>query len=358
MTKESHTKAGLNKKVITTYKGFDSDFRCRGFQYKVGMEYVHKGPVSACSSGFHACEYPLDVFDYYPPIASRFAVVKQSGGLSRKGVDTKVASRNIRIELEIGIAGLVKAAVEYVSSRCEPLDVSSPASATGYRGAATATDPSGAASATGSWGAASATGPSGAASATGHLGAASATGDRGAASATGYRSAASATGDRSAAEVTGYRGAASTTGELSAASTTGNLSVASATGDRSAAEATGYRGAASATGDRGVASATGGLGAASATGKEGAASATGDLSAALTTGFQGEASATGQHAVALAAGVGNKARGREGCALFLVYRDPDDGSILHAKTLIVGKRGIKPDTWYRLNAEGKVEIAE
>lgn len=322
MTKESHTKTGLNKKVITTYKGFDSDFRCRGFQYKVGMEYVHKGPVSACNSGFHACEYPLDVFDYYPPIASRFAVVEQSGGLSRKGVDTKVASRNIRIKSEIGIADLVKAAVEYVSSRCEPLDVSSSASATGYRDVASATGRSGAASATGIWGAASATGHSGAASATGTSGAASATGDQGVASVTGYRS------------------------------------VASATGDRSAAEATGYRGAASATGDRGVASVTDGLGAASATGKEGAASATGNLSAALTTGFQGEASATGQHAVALAAGVGNKARGREGCALFLVYRDPDDGSILHAKALIVGKRGIKPDTWYRLNAEGKVEIAE
>ena len=66
----------------------------------------------------------------------------------------------------------------------------------------------------------------------------------------------------------------------------------------------------------------------------------------------------GKHAVALAAGEEGSAKGREGCALFLVYRDPNDGSILHAKALIVGKNGIKPDTWYRLNAKGKIEIAE
>lgn len=191
-----------NEETIVTYKGFDKDFKCRDFQYEVGGEYTHTGPVNACESGFHACEYPLHVFNYYSPSGSRFAVVEQSGNLSRHGEDTKVASRHIRIKFEIGIADLVKAAVEYVASRCKPLDADSPASATG------------------DWG---------------------------------------------AAEV------------------------------------------------------------------------------------------TGQHAVALAAGEEGGAKGREGCALFLVYRSPDNGSILHAKALIVGKNGIKPDTWYCLNSNGEVE---
>jgi hypothetical protein len=95
-------------------------------------------------------------------------------------------------------------------------------------------------------------------------GAASATGERGAASATGWSGAASATGERGAASANGWRGAASATGERGAAS---------ATGESGAASATGWSGAASATGAWGAASATGGSGAASVTGLNGRAQA-------------------------------------------------------------------------------------
>ena len=162
--------------TITTFKGFDKDLKCRGFQYKVGETFKHDGAVKACESGFHACEYPLDVFGYYPPAGNRFAVVEQSGELSRHSDDSKVASKSISIKAEISIAGLVKAAIEYTTSRCNPVDPESPASATGVRGAASATGYQGAASATGYQGAASATGDQGAASATGEASVAVSTG--------------------------------------------------------------------------------------------------------------------------------------------------------------------------------------
>ena len=171
------------KEIITAYKGFDSDMKCRGLQYEVGKTHVHEGEVKACESGFHACEYPLDVFGHYAPAGNSFAIVEQSGNLSRHDDDSKVASSEIKIKAQIDFAGLVKAAVEYTASRCKPVDPDSPASSTGYQGAA---------SSTGDYGAASSTGYQGAASSTGYQGAASSTGAHSVAMACGHESKAKA----------------------------------------------------------------------------------------------------------------------------------------------------------------------
>ena len=168
------------------YKGMDANMRCRGVHYEVGKEYETDKAV-ACVIGFHACEYPLDVFGYYPPATSRYFSVEQGGVLSKSCGDTKVASTKIKIVAEIGIAELIKSAVEYTKTRAKE-------------------EPGG--HATGDQGAASATGDQGAAAATGYQGAAAATGYQGAASATGYRGAASATGDQGAASAPGRAGVA------------------------------------------------------------------------------------------------------------------------------------------------------
>jgi len=130
---------------VTAYKGFDVNLQCRGFQFEVGETYLHEEEVQACESGFHACEYPLDVFKYYPPAKSRFARVTQSGQISRHGEDSKVASSVIRVDAEIGLPDLVQAAVAYTASLCAPCGALPEDGATGERGAASATGERGAA---------------------------------------------------------------------------------------------------------------------------------------------------------------------------------------------------------------------
>lgn len=103
---------------MKTYKGFDKDLKCKGFQYEIGKEYEMDGEIKACQRGFHACEAPLDVFIYYAPGLSRFCEVEQSGELSREeGKDTKVASSKIKIGAEIGVPGFVKAQIEWTKEK-------------------------------------------------------------------------------------------------------------------------------------------------------------------------------------------------------------------------------------------------
>ena len=99
-------------KTMKAYKGFDKNLQCRGFQYEVGKEY-ETDRAELCEAGFHACESPFKVWDFYPPIdGNRFCEVEQSGDVKR-GDDGKSVSTKLKVGAEIGIPGLVKAHVEW-----------------------------------------------------------------------------------------------------------------------------------------------------------------------------------------------------------------------------------------------------
>ena len=99
---------------IIGYKGFDKDFKCRDFQYEVGKEYTHDGKVEMCSSGFHFCENPPDVFNYYNAGENnRFAVVEADEVSPEKGeVDSKRVAGKLKIKAEISVFELCKISVE------------------------------------------------------------------------------------------------------------------------------------------------------------------------------------------------------------------------------------------------------
>lgn len=63
---------------MKAYKGFDENLKCRDFQYEIGKEYEEPN-AKLCETGFHACENPIDVFEYYPPASSREEFVEIIG---------------------------------------------------------------------------------------------------------------------------------------------------------------------------------------------------------------------------------------------------------------------------------------
>ena len=161
------------------FKGFDKDLKCRDFQYEIGKEYSEE-KADICNYGFHACEFPMDVFNYYPPSDSRYCEVELEANNQKSSDDSKRVGKKISVKAEIGIAGIIKAGVEYIKEQVNWED------------------------------------------------------DK--ATNTGNRSAATNTGNQSAATNTGYQSAATNTGNQSAAIVEGKESIALATGINSKAK--------------------------------------------------------------------------------------------------------------------------
>ena len=113
----------MSKNVITSYKGFDKNMQCRGFQYEVGKEYEMDGEIKCCNRGFHACKSPLEVWDYYDMLNSRYAEVEQTGKIDEEEKSTKVCSSHIKIKAELKLADIINIGVEWLKDITSPSKV-------------------------------------------------------------------------------------------------------------------------------------------------------------------------------------------------------------------------------------------
>ena len=113
----------MGNKAITSYKGFDKNMQCRGFQYEVGKEYEMDGEIKCCNRGFHACKSPLEVWDYYDILNSRYAEVEQSGKIEEEENTTKVCSSRIKIKAELKLADIINIGVEWLKDITTPSKV-------------------------------------------------------------------------------------------------------------------------------------------------------------------------------------------------------------------------------------------
>ena len=113
----------MSENVIKSYKGFDKDMQCRGFQYEVGKEYNMDGEIKWCNRGFHACKSPLEVWDYYDMLNSRFAEVEQTGKIDEEEKSTKVCSSHIKIKAELKLADIINIGVEWLKDVTSPSKV-------------------------------------------------------------------------------------------------------------------------------------------------------------------------------------------------------------------------------------------
>lgn len=154
---------------IKAYKGFNKNLQCQPdddkppFQYEVGKAY-EESEAELCSCGFHACEFPLDVFGYYPPADSRYCEVELDA-IEKKEGDSKRTGKKIKIGTEIGLDGIIKAGVKSILEKAESCE-----KGTGNQSAATNTGDQSVATNTGDQSAATVSGEGSVACALGYEG--------------------------------------------------------------------------------------------------------------------------------------------------------------------------------------------
>jgi hypothetical protein len=282
---------------MITYKGFDENMKCRGFQYKKGILYSlpNNENISLCNNGFHACENPLDVLRYYEPCKNKFHEVEQSGKMEKAKDDTKVVSEKIKIGAEINLKSMIDIGIKFIFDKVKI------ATSGNYSHSATSGDSSHSAT----------------------------------------------SGDSSPSATSGDSSPSATSGYFSPSATSGNFSH-SATSGRSSHSATSGYSSPSATSGNSSHSATSGDCSHSATSGDSSPSATsGDSSHSATSGNSSHSATSGKNSIACAIGINSSAKSTKGNWIVLSEYD-DNLNVISVKSIIVDGKAIKENTFYKL----------
>lgn len=302
----------MDTKVIRGYKGFDKDLRCLDFQYEVGKEYECDKAV-ICLKGFHFCERPLDVLEYYGPVdgcsLNRFCEVEGSGEFDRSQNGDKICCTKIKIVREITLQQLIDEGIKELGDNIVKI------------------------------------------SELYHFSRLVSNND--------IRSLAFNHFDHSVAINTGHCSMVRNFGMHSAAISTGNNSIASSSGPFGYAKNAGLDSMAISSSMNSVSDTTGDFSLSVSTGYGSLASAKGNVSLAVNTGEDSCASTEGFDSIAFVTGLYGKAKGDLGSWIVLTERDFQsfgDFYIKDIKAFRVDGRKIKPDRYYQLIDGEPVEL--
>ena len=288
--KKAKKPEAANTEVITAFKGFDKNLQCRGYQFYIGKTHTHEGEVEACSSGFHSCENPLDVLNYYPLISdegslNRFAAVKASGTISRHDGDTKIASASLLVEVELKMPEFIYAAISWIKAACNTEE-------------------------------------------------------------------AAASGHYSQLAASGHYSQLAASGHYSQLAASGNYSQLAASGRSSQLAASGHYSQLAASGDSSQLAASGHYSQLAASGDSSKLAASGNSSQLAASGDSSKLAASGDSSIVCAASANCKASaGNNGC--IVLTRWVESEKRYRASVAYVGENGIKPNVFYELDATGE-----
>ena len=319
----------MSEKVIKSYKAFDKNMQCRKFQYEVGKEYDMDGEIKCCERGFHACKSPIEVWDHYDMLSSRFAEVEQSGKIEEEGNSTKVCSSHIKIKAELKLADIIKIGVEWLK------DITSP---TNVKATGTLNDNGGDSAQIGSSGNYAQIGSSGYSAQIGS------SGDSAQIGSSGYSAQIGSSGDSAQIGSSGDYAQIGSSGNYAQIGSSGNYAKIGSSGNYAQIGSSGYSAQIGSSGDSAQ------------------IGSSGDYAKIGSSGDYAKIDSTGEDSVIMCAGKESKAKAKAGSWITLSeWKWNDDKkrrSPVCVKTEYVDGNNIKADTWYQLKNGEFVEVTE
>ena len=337
----------MEENKIISYKGFDENMQCRGFQYEVGKEYEMDGDIKCCERGFHACESPLEVWDHYDMLASRFAKVEQSGKIDKEENSTKVCSSKIKISAELKLADIIKLGVEWIK------DVTSPSK---VKATGELNDNDGNSAQIGSSGDYAKIGSSG---------------DYAQIGSSGYSAKIGSSGDYAKIGSSGYSAKIGSSGYSAQIGSSGDYAQIGSSGDYAKIGSSGYSAKIGSSGDYAKIGSSGDyakIGSSGYSAKIGSSGdyaqigSSGDYAKIGSSGYSAKIDSTGEDSVIMCAGRNTRAKAKVGSWITLaewVWNDDKERYVPKCvKTEYVDGERIKADTWYQLKNGEFVEVTD
>ena len=346
----------MEEKIIKAYKGFDKNMQCRGYQYEVGKEYDMDGDIKCCNRGFHACKSPLEVWDYYDMLNSRFAEVEQSCKIDEEENSTKVCSSHIKIKAELKLADIINIGVEWLK------DITSP---TKVKTTGTLNDNSGDSAQIGSSGDSAQIGSSGDYAKIGSSGYSAKIGS------SGYSAQIGSSGDSAQIGSSGDYAQIGSSGDYAKIGSSGYSAKIGSSGDYAQIGSSGYSAKIGSSGDSAQIGSSGDSAQIGSSGDYAKIGSSGDSAQIGSSGYSAkigssgdyaQIGSTGEDSVIMCAGNNSRAKAKIGSWITLAeweWNDEKNRYVpLCVKTEYVDGENIKADTWYQLKNGEFVEVTE
>jgi len=104
-------------KSIKGYKAFNKGMLCQDFQYAENTEYSIKENPKLCEKGFHFCENPLNILDYYNLCDSEFAEIESLGKTETDNL--KTVTNKIKIRIKLDLKAFINASFKFLWEKCK-----------------------------------------------------------------------------------------------------------------------------------------------------------------------------------------------------------------------------------------------
>ncbi|MEA3272236.1 MAG: hypothetical protein U9P90_01045 [Patescibacteria group bacterium] len=298
-------------KKIKGYKGFDKGLKCKGFQFKENKNFKFDGDIKLCKKGFHFCENPLDILNYYNLCESEFAEVESLGKIRKTKEDTKIVTDKIKIKTKIDLPLFIEASINFLFEKCEIKsgDYSKQASSGDYSKQASS----------------------------------------------GYSSQQASSGDYSQQASSGYSSQQASSGDYSQQASSGDYSQQASSGDYSQQASSGDYSQQASSGYSSQQASSGDYSQQASSGDYSQQASSGDYSKQASSGYSSQHIIDGKNSIAMACGENSKMKGKKGNWIVLAEYNNKNEVIAVVSGKIDGKK-LKEDVWYEVKNKKFVEI--